>query len=90
MNVGEDIYEGAIIIIRSLRRETKDFKVRLGVHQGLVLSSYLFSLVMDEITKNIQWGTMLKIDIVLIGDSPQELNDRLEEWKKVAKKKLVR
>jgi len=34
--------------------ETEDFKVRIGVHQGSMLSPYLFSLLMVEVTKETQ------------------------------------
>jgi len=33
---------------------TEDFNVGVGVHQGLALSPYLFSVVMREVTKEIQ------------------------------------
>jgi len=34
--------------------ETEDFRVRVCVHQGSVLSLYLFLIVMDEVTKEIK------------------------------------
>jgi len=34
--------------------ETKKFRVRVGVHQGFALNPYLFSVVMNEVTKEIQ------------------------------------
>lgn len=52
VNIIEDMYEGAITRVKSLVGETEDFGV--GVHQGSALSPYLFSLVIDEITKSIQ------------------------------------
>lgn len=33
---------------------TQDFNVRVGVHQESVLSPYLFFVVIDEVTKEIQ------------------------------------
>jgi hypothetical protein len=39
--------------VRSLWEETKDFRARLEVSQGFGWSTYLFPLVMDEITMYI-------------------------------------
>lgn len=51
MNVIKNMYAGANIRVRTLYGETEYFTVRIGVHQGSALGLYLFSLVMDEITK---------------------------------------
>jgi len=32
-------------------KETEYFRVRVGVHQGFALNSYLYSVVMGEFTK---------------------------------------
>jgi hypothetical protein len=34
--------------------DTSDFPIKIGLHQGLALSPYLFALVMDEVTRDIQ------------------------------------
>ena len=34
--------------------DTDDFPIRIGLRQGSALSHYLFALVMDEITRDIQ------------------------------------
>ena len=31
-----------------------DFPINIGLHQGSALSPYLFALVMDEVTRDIQ------------------------------------
>jgi predicted GIY-YIG superfamily endonuclease len=50
---------------------TEDFNIRVDVHQESTLSTYLFSVAMDEVTKDeqgkIPWCVMLADDIVLIG-----------------------
>jgi hypothetical protein len=38
--------------------ESDDFSINIGLHQGSVLSPYLFALVMDEVTRGIQGGTL--------------------------------
>ncbi|PWZ23228.1 hypothetical protein Zm00014a_014561 [Zea mays] len=41
------------------------FKIRIGLHQGSALSPYLFSLVMDEVIRdlqgNIPWCMLLQM-----------------------------
>jgi len=54
VNVIEDMYQGVCIRVKSLCEETKDFSVRVGVHQSSGLSHYLFSLIMNVIIKDIQ------------------------------------
>ena len=49
-----DMYEGVVTAIKSPARETNEFPITVGLHQGSTLSSYLFALVMDKLTKNIQ------------------------------------
>lgn len=40
--------------MKSLCRETKDIIMRVGIHQDSALSTNLFFLVIDDITKDIQ------------------------------------
>jgi len=54
INVVEIMYEGACIIVKNMCEETGGFRIRVGVHQYLPLSPYLFPVVMDEVNKEIQ------------------------------------
>ncbi|XP_035841366.1 uncharacterized protein LOC110919430 [Helianthus annuus] len=55
------------------------------LQQGSALSPFLFAVILDELTKLIQealpWCLLLADDIVLVADSKQSLNVRLEEWR---------
>jgi hypothetical protein len=46
-------YKNSRTNVKSLYR-VKDFNIGVGVYQGLTLSPYLFSVIMDKITKEIQ------------------------------------
>ena len=50
----KDMYHGAETNVRTCGGDTKPFKITMGLHQGSALSPYLFTLVMDELTKHIQ------------------------------------
>jgi len=58
------------------------------------LISYLFSVVMDEVTKEIQseipWCIMFADDIVLVGKNLKEVNNRLDEWRLALEEKGLR
>ena len=54
----------------------------MGLHQGSTLSHFLFTLIMDELTKRIQdellWCILFTDDIVLIDETREGVNDKLE------------
>jgi hypothetical protein len=51
----------------------KNFLIRIGLHQGSNLSSYLSALVTDMATRDIQgdipWCMFFAEDVVLVDDS---------------------
>ena len=65
IDVIRDMYEWVVTTIRSPARETNEFPITVGLHQGATGSPYLFSFVMDELTRNIQddmpWCMLLQM-----------------------------
>ena len=57
----------------------------IEVHQGSALSPYLFNLLMDvlveEVTEEAPWSMLFADDIVLVSESLEELQERLELWR---------
>ncbi|KAF3664671.1 putative DNA-directed RNA polymerase IV subunit 1-like isoform X2 [Capsicum annuum] len=78
---------------RGFRWRTSE-RLRTWLHQGSTLSSFLFALVMDMLTRNIQgevpWCMLFADDIVLIDESRQEVNDKLEIWRETLESKGFR
>jgi hypothetical protein len=50
----KDMYNNVVTSVRTNDGSTDYFQIKIGLHQGSALSSYIFALVMDEVTKNIQ------------------------------------
>ncbi|GJU53555.1 retrovirus-related pol polyprotein LINE-1 [Tanacetum coccineum] len=86
LKVIQDMYEGAKTRVRTTVGNTDFFPVEVGLHQGSAISPYLFTLILDEISRGIQenipWCMIFADDIVLIAESAEELNNRLESWRK--------
>ncbi|KAM0892698.1 hypothetical protein ACQ4PT_025584 [Festuca glaucescens] len=64
------------------------------LHQGSALSPYMFSLVMDEVTKDIQgdisWCMLFADDAVLVDETRAGVNRKLELWRQTLESKGFR
>jgi hypothetical protein len=47
----KDMYNNVMTSVQTSDRDTYDFVIKIGLYQGLILSPYLFCLVMDEVTR---------------------------------------
>ena len=69
----KDMYNNVVTRVRTSDGDTDDFPIRIGLHQGSALSPYLFALVMDEVTRDIQgdipWCMLFVDDVVLVDES---------------------
>ena len=70
---------------RSAIGATKNFKVKVGLHQGSALSPFLFALIMDRLTDKVRreppWTMLFANDIVICEETREEVEQRLESWK---------
>ena len=90
----QDMYEGVRTSVRSVVGLTEDFKVRVSLHQGLVLSPFLIAIIMDVLMKDMRkealWDMMFADDIVLCREDKEELEVSLERWRKVFEERGLR
>jgi len=54
MRAIKDMYDGVRTRVRTLVGDTDDFPIDIELHQGSGLGPFLFTIVMDELTKGIQ------------------------------------
>ena len=73
---------------------SKEFEVKVGVHQGSVLSPLLFIIVLEafsrEFRAGVPWEDLYADDLVIIADSLEECVRRLLIWKEAMEKKGLR
>jgi hypothetical protein len=61
------------------------------LHQGSALSPYLFVLVIDEVTRDIQggipWCMLFADGVILVDESRTGVNQKLELWRRTLEAK---
>lgn len=81
-----DMYKDVKSTVRTTVGQTAPIAVTEGVHQGSVLSPYLFCLVIDALTENAQtlapWSFIYADDVAICSTSRNELEQALNEWKR--------
>ena len=88
------LYEGAETKVRVGSGLSEEFSVKVGVHQGSVLSPLLFATVIDEVTENARKGWMKQIlyadDLVLMRETMEELRENFDDWREAFESKGMR
>jgi hypothetical protein len=79
------MYDNVVTSVRTSDGDTDDYPIKIGLLQGSALSPYLFVLVIDEVTRDIQgdfpWCMLFADDVVLVNDSRTGVNRKLELWR---------
>jgi hypothetical protein len=80
------MYEEARTSVRTSSGISESFWVKVGLHQGSVLSPLLFIIVMDVVSKELceglPWELLYADDLVLMAESEDELRAKLMKWKR--------
>jgi len=73
------MYEGAQTVVKTTG-DSKAFNVKVALHQGSVLSSLLFVIVMEMISRELRAGLPMELlyadDLILMAESGEGLRDK--------------
>ena len=81
------LYDGAKTRVRVGSAYSEEFEVKVGVHQGSVLSPLLFAIVVNVITENARRGVVNELlrvyadDLVIMSEDMEDLKERFWNWK---------
>ena len=85
------LYAGAKTRVRVGAEMSQEFDVKVGVHQGSVLSPLVFAIVVDVITENAREGLFHDIlyadDLVLTSETMEGLREKFRKWKEAFESK---
>jgi hypothetical protein len=79
------MYDNVVTSVQTIDGGTNDFLINIGLHQGSALTPYLFALVMNEVTRDIQggipWCMLFADDVILVNESRTGVDQKLELWR---------
>ena len=88
------MYENASTKVRMNGRESRAFNVKVGVHQGSVLSPLLFIILLKALSREFREGLPMELlyadDLVLIAETKELLLEKVRKWKEGMEKKGLR
>ena len=79
------LYEGSRTKVRVGSGFSEEFGVRVGVHQGSVLSPLIFAIVVDAVSEHAREGLLNEIlyadDLVQMSENLEDLRERFQGWR---------
>ena len=103
MNAVMAMSVSAQTVVRTTEGDSKAFNVKVGLHQGSVLSHLLFVIVMEIITSQVLLLLLLIInlsglplellyadDLILMAESEESLHDKILKWKSGLQPKVLK
>ena len=88
------MYNQAETVVQIEGEVSDSFMVKVGVHQGSILSPLLFNIVLDEIAKVVDKEQLMELlyadDLVLIGRTQDEVKEKFSKWKEALEQKRLK
>ena len=90
----QGLYTNTKSKVRVNNEYSEEFGVKVGVHQGSVLSPLLFIIVLEALSREFRtgapWELLYADDLVVIAETEEELRTKLSNWKKGMEAKGLR
>ena len=84
-------YRGRKTRVKRRCGRTEYFEVKVGLHQGSVLSLFVFIIIMDVLPEKARtkpsWAMLFADDLVLVSETVVEVEEQLERWRAVIENK---
>ena len=88
------LYEGLRTKVRVGSGLSEEFGVRVGVHQGSVISPLILAIVVDAVTEQARRGLLNEIlyedDLVLMSEHMEDLRERFRKWRVALESKGIK
>ena len=85
VNVVKAMYTNSRSQVRINNEFSEEFPIRVGVHQGSVLSPLLFIIVLEALSREMRLGCPEELlyadDLALVSETLESLKVKLEAWK---------
>jgi len=94
VKVVQSMYQDVRSRVRVNSEFSEDFEVKVGVHQGSVLSPLMFIIVLEALSREFRtgcpWELLYADDLVLVAESVEVLLEKLKMWKEGIEAKGLR
>ena len=84
------IYQKVLSQVKVEGEDSKEFAVRVGIHQGSILLPLIFDVVMDVVTEEVareECALMYADDLVLICETKEEARQKFVAWRNALESK---
>ena len=85
------LYGGAKTRVRADSELSEEFEVKVWMHQGSVLSSFIFAVVVDVVTEFAKEGALRELlyanDLILMSETIEGLRNKFLKWKEAFESK---
>jgi hypothetical protein len=82
----QDMYTNCKTRVTTVVGQTEGIAIEVGLHQGSALSPFLFIIILDVLTEEIEeespWAMLFADDLVLCDGKAEIMETRLERWRR--------